>query len=494
VPDQIVAALNMAKSRRMKFLLVAKGTDAGRLLMSPSKVKGEDVKAAMTETKGKVVARGECYRTGKLMFFECLTKPPTTLRNLLTKTIKTEAKLSLVVQARHAGEVASEQEQVAKNRAALVDRVKRVSDLMKDLKSRVDGSDWSAWNDIRTKAVLEAKEAKDEKAWKVVLDALDELEEDLDDAMLETAEGEEASQKLLERQEEALKTMNELETRVAPPIWKKLTTQNKDLTKTIAAKDWKKGNQQLRDLLKEIKTAEIAAAKSDALDDDGEGMRRLFGDDMSKEEKEEADVRERDKWKKQIQVLAERAGKLAGPDAIRLRNRVAGLFQMLSSKDWKDVEASVKEAVGLLNTAEKAEQAENEKQRTKFTTAIKDLAKRARNLKDAKGNDLGKSVIELTGLLPKKDWKTLEKQLAEVEKDTDEAENRLSKDDEIRIALTADIKKLATRAAKLNAPVDVPVRNRVAGLFGLLNSKDWKGVRESLAEATKLVEAAEKRG
>jgi hypothetical protein len=260
VPDQIVAALNMAKSRRMKFLLVAKGTDAGRLLMSPSKVKGEDVKAAMTETKGKVVARGECYRTGKLMFFECLTKPPTTLRNLLTKTIKTEAKLSLVVQARHAGEVASEQEQVAKNRAALVDRVKRVSDLMKDLKSRVDGSDWSAWNDIRTKAVLEAKEAKDEKAWKVVLDALDELEEDLDDAMLETAEGEEASQKLLERQEEALKTMNELETRVAPPIWKKLTTQNKDLTKTIAAKDWKKGNQQLRDLLKEIKTAEIAAA------------------------------------------------------------------------------------------------------------------------------------------------------------------------------------------------------------------------------------------
>jgi hypothetical protein len=493
VPDPIVAALNMAKSRRMKFLLVAKGTDAGKLLLSPSKVKGEDVKAAMTETKGKVVARGECYRTGKLMFFECLTKPPTTLRNLLTKTIKTEAKLSLVVQARHAAEVASEQEQVAKNRAGLVDRVKRVSDLMKELKSRVDGGDWSEWNAVRTKAVLEAKVAKDQKDWDKVLGALDELEEELDDAMLLTAENEEASQKLLERQEETLQALNELENRVAPPVWKKLNAQNKDLTKTIAAKDWKKGNQQLRDLLKEIKSAEIAAAKSDGLDDDGEGMRRLFGDREDQEEKEATDARERERWKKQIQVLAERAEKLSGPNGIQLRNRVAGLFQMLRSKDWKEVEASVKETVGLLNTAEKTEQAETEKQRAKYTPAIKDLAKRARNLKDAKGNDLGKSVIELTELLPKKDWKTLEKQLAEVEQNVREAETRLSKDDETRIALTADIKKLATRAAKLNAPSDVPVRNRVAGLFGLLNSKDWKSVRESLAEATELVEAAEKR-
>ncbi|MBL8795903.1 MAG: hypothetical protein JNM56_18520, partial [Planctomycetia bacterium] len=269
---------------------------------------------------------------------------------------------------------------------------------------------------------------------------------------------------------------------------------NLALDKHIEKKDWEKANQQLRGFLKAIKAAQIAAEKSDGLEDDGEGIRNLFDTDDAETKKAKEDAKNRDEWTKVIKDLAQRARKLDDPQGIPVRNRIAGLFPLLKEGDWEDVEDRVEGAKAMLAEAEKAQkdaEALNAKKLAEVTKALKDLAQRARKLKDAKGNDLSKKVAALTPLLPDKDWPAIEKQLAEVEQEVKDAENRLEEDDKQRARFTAEFKKLAARAAKLD---DTAIRNRVAGLFSLIQEKDWEGIRKSLDEAVKLVEAAEQRG
>lgn len=172
--------LKRAKTARMFFVMLARGSAAGHLILSKAKVQATDVGEAKKGLGGGRVFRGICFGENNRLVFELKKEPPATLEKLFKQTAKTQAGLSVKPLCRvslleedlgeepdddrdtpppapgsKAGGPKYAEEQVKKRLAALAGNLKRVLDeklgdaanvqrASEQINGLVDGGDYSS--------------------------------------------------------------------------------------------------------------------------------------------------------------------------------------------------------------------------------------------------------------------------------------------------------------------------------------------------------------
>ncbi len=106
----LASALKQAKSKKMFFAFVPKGTD-GKLIVSKSKVNPKVVADAKKETGGGTPIIGKCFGDGKNMVFEVKKAAPATMVAALKKVIHRDAGLSLIPDIQVAGHAEDDEEE-----------------------------------------------------------------------------------------------------------------------------------------------------------------------------------------------------------------------------------------------------------------------------------------------------------------------------------------------------------------------------------------------
>jgi hypothetical protein len=111
IDAKLAAALKQARKTPMNFALVAKGSNAGKLVLSKKKLTATEVSAAKKEAGGGgTVFRGRCVGEEGKLIFELAKEPPATLDKQLRTIITKEAGLTLKVEARRAPDLVDEGE------------------------------------------------------------------------------------------------------------------------------------------------------------------------------------------------------------------------------------------------------------------------------------------------------------------------------------------------------------------------------------------------
>jgi peptidoglycan hydrolase-like protein with peptidoglycan-binding domain len=91
----LAAALKQAKSKKMFFAFVGKGTD-GKLIVSRTKIAPKDLAAAKKETGGSMAVTGKCFGDGSSsLVFLVAKQPAATLAAALTKVAKRDAGMAI---------------------------------------------------------------------------------------------------------------------------------------------------------------------------------------------------------------------------------------------------------------------------------------------------------------------------------------------------------------------------------------------------------------
>lgn len=93
VDKPLHAAIKRAKTARMYFALVARGSTEGKLLITKAKVKPTEVADCKKDLGGGRVFRGVCFGENGRLVFELKKEPPATLEKLLKKTAKVQTGL-----------------------------------------------------------------------------------------------------------------------------------------------------------------------------------------------------------------------------------------------------------------------------------------------------------------------------------------------------------------------------------------------------------------
>jgi hypothetical protein len=101
---ELLAALKRAKTRRMQFVLVAKGTTGGKLMLGKVRVKPALVSEARKEFRGGRLFRGECFFESGRYIFEFPKAPPAILGMLVKRLVKDRTGLSIKPVCRVAAE------------------------------------------------------------------------------------------------------------------------------------------------------------------------------------------------------------------------------------------------------------------------------------------------------------------------------------------------------------------------------------------------------
>ena len=91
--EDLAAGLKAAKSKRMHFVVVMKGSADGALILSKTKVPPADIAAAKKKSGGSSVIRGLCFGKDGEHVFETAKEPPATLARLLKTLAKRDANL-----------------------------------------------------------------------------------------------------------------------------------------------------------------------------------------------------------------------------------------------------------------------------------------------------------------------------------------------------------------------------------------------------------------
>ena len=95
----LAASLKTARTRPQSFAFIAKGAD-GALLVSPAKIKAQEIAEAKTRVGGGTLWSGRCFGEEGKMIFEVAKEPPASLATALRKVILQDAGLSLPVEVR----------------------------------------------------------------------------------------------------------------------------------------------------------------------------------------------------------------------------------------------------------------------------------------------------------------------------------------------------------------------------------------------------------
>ncbi len=95
MPDPaLTTALKQAKSKKMFFAFIPKGTD-GKLIVSKAKVPAKEVAEAKKEIGGGTPVTGKCFGEGGSMIFQVAKAAPSTMGPTLKKLIKRDTGLSM---------------------------------------------------------------------------------------------------------------------------------------------------------------------------------------------------------------------------------------------------------------------------------------------------------------------------------------------------------------------------------------------------------------
>jgi hypothetical protein len=91
----LAAGLKQAKSKKMFFAFVGKGTD-GKLIVSRTKISAKDIAAAKKETGGSMAVTGKCFGDGSSSLVFLVARPPAaTLGAAIKKAAQRDAGLTI---------------------------------------------------------------------------------------------------------------------------------------------------------------------------------------------------------------------------------------------------------------------------------------------------------------------------------------------------------------------------------------------------------------
>jgi hypothetical protein len=119
MPDaNLAAALKQAKSKKMFFAFVPKGSD-GKLIVSKMKIPAKLIAEAKKQVGGGTAVTGKCFGDGRALVFQVTRSAPSTMGSALKKVAQRDAGLVIIPDVQVAGDADAEEEEV--NAAASTD-------------------------------------------------------------------------------------------------------------------------------------------------------------------------------------------------------------------------------------------------------------------------------------------------------------------------------------------------------------------------------------
>ena len=106
---ELVTALKQAKSKKMFFAFVPKGTD-GKLIVRKARIPPKEIAEAKKELGGGTPITGKCIGDGGTMVFQVAKPQPPTLTAALKRVIRRDSGLSLEPDVQVAGDADAEEE------------------------------------------------------------------------------------------------------------------------------------------------------------------------------------------------------------------------------------------------------------------------------------------------------------------------------------------------------------------------------------------------
>lgn len=116
IDHDLAAALKLAKTNAMNFVLVTKSPGESRLIVSKHTIKSPAIDEAKRDLGGGQILRGRCTGDGNgLLVFESTKEPSFTVAKTIKAVITRDAGLTLKVDARKAPDIVDDEEQFASN-------------------------------------------------------------------------------------------------------------------------------------------------------------------------------------------------------------------------------------------------------------------------------------------------------------------------------------------------------------------------------------------
>jgi hypothetical protein len=95
IDSELAANVKVAKTKRMHFAFVAKGSSDGALVLAKSKVPPALITDAKKKSGGTQVFKGACFGEEGKLVFELAKDPPATLAAALKKVIQRDAAITM---------------------------------------------------------------------------------------------------------------------------------------------------------------------------------------------------------------------------------------------------------------------------------------------------------------------------------------------------------------------------------------------------------------
>jgi hypothetical protein len=113
----LAAAIKMAKSKKMRFAFVLKGSD-GKLILAKGKIPPKQIAEARSEMGGGTLVTGKCTGPLNNLVFQVVKPPPSTLAAVLKKVVKNEAGLTIAPEVQLAADADTEEPEDGADTAA----------------------------------------------------------------------------------------------------------------------------------------------------------------------------------------------------------------------------------------------------------------------------------------------------------------------------------------------------------------------------------------
>jgi hypothetical protein len=108
VDADLVTALKLAKSKKMFFAFIPKGSD-GKLILSKKKIPPKEIADAKKELGGSNAIIGKCFGPIGNMVFQVVKQPPPTLEAALKKVAKRDSGLTVIPNVQLAADAEAEE-------------------------------------------------------------------------------------------------------------------------------------------------------------------------------------------------------------------------------------------------------------------------------------------------------------------------------------------------------------------------------------------------
>ena len=113
----LAAAIKMAKSKKMRFAFVLKGSD-GKLILAKGKIPPKQIAEARSEMGGGTLVTGKCTGPLNNLVFQVVKLAPSTLAAVLKKVVKNEAGLTIAPDVQLAADADTEEPEDGADAAA----------------------------------------------------------------------------------------------------------------------------------------------------------------------------------------------------------------------------------------------------------------------------------------------------------------------------------------------------------------------------------------